>query len=99
MALPSDRQLRTEITRLSLLLYSCIGSEGELAPTREAYDNFRDPRWSQSRSLLLVFGLPVNSHGWTTLMHAYGFCYPTLSEVRSADHGRRGHIVYLTRST
>ena len=98
MALPSDRQFRQEIARLSLLLYSPIGSQGEVAPTREAYDNFRDPKWSQSRSLLLVFGLPVNSVGWQRLVQAYGFSTITLSEVRSADHGRRGHIVYLTRS-
>jgi len=89
VALPSDDDFKLELTALSAHLYGCIDREGDLGPTREEYDKYRDRRWSQSRSLLNVFGLQVNRLGWERLINAYGFVCPTLSEAKTASNRRR----------
>lgn len=89
MALPSDDDFKLELTALSAHLYGCIDREGDLGPTREEYDKYRDRRWSQSRSLLNIYGLQVNRLGWERLINAYGFVCPTLSEAKTASNRRR----------
>lgn len=89
MALPSDEQLLLELHNLSAHLYGGIDREGDLAPTREEWDKWRDRKWSQSRSLLNVFGLSVNRAGWTTLVNSFGFLCPTLGEAKTAANKRR----------
>jgi hypothetical protein len=89
MRLPSDTDLALELQALSVHLYGGINREGDLGPTREEYDKWRDRKWSTSRSLLGVFGLSVNRAGWTKLVQSYGFLCPSMGEVRQADHRRR----------
>lgn len=89
MALPSDDDFKLELMALSGHLYGCINREGDLGPTREEYDRYRDRRWSQSRSLLNVYGLQVNRLGWERLINAYDFACPTLSEAKTASNRRR----------
>ena len=98
MALPSDDDFTLELTALSAHLYGCINREGDLGPTREEYDKYRDRRWSQSRSLLNVYGLQVNRLGWERLINAYGFVCPTLSEAKTASNRRRVYPKYALPS-
>jgi len=89
MVLPSDDDLKLELQALSAHLYTCVEREGDLAPNRKEYDKLRDRRYSDSRSLLAVFGLPVNAWGWTRLVWAFGFLCPTLGETKTASNRRR----------
>jgi hypothetical protein len=86
--LPSDDSFRLELNSLSNFLYECIDMEGDLAPTRDEWDNLRNSKWAQSRYLLKVFGLPVNARGWRRLVEEYGYRHPTFSETMKAAYAR-----------
>lgn len=89
MALPSDEQFKLELNNLSAHLYDVLNRAGELAPTYQEWDDNRDPKWSQSRSILKVFGLQPNRVGWTNLVQAFGFWCPTLGDAKSASFRRK----------
>lgn len=86
---PSDEDFLLELGALSSTLYDCIDQADKLGPTYSEYDRLRDKRLCQARTLLATFGVARNKQGWTTLLNAYGYQHPTLSEVQQAAYRRK----------
>lgn len=89
----SDEDIRRELLRQSEKMFGGIGMGGKVGPAKAQYDRNRPKGWPHSKSVLRIFGLPLNPGGWGRLLKAYGFDPVTISQVRSSSHFKRfGHI-------